>query len=537
MAKRTVEESSLTMVADAIREGSGTTGDMEFPGEFQERAKSMANAVKFTEQTLTEEQKAQARANIGAAAEEVPREKAEITVTYLKGSVIDKNNQFEASGNMSCLYTNMIPVLTGDRFSYVGYSAGARFPNVIWFDDNENVVGSEFYGDLQTGCRLVTVPAGVSFAKFCAATYYGNETYESLDEISKTRALEVIHVAREDEKREIVIDGRVGGYYTENNEFYAHDSMYAKRTQPIPIVDGDTFYFTGTDGGKSKAIWYNANGAKLSSTNGTGSMLTLTPPSDAVLVRFIAYQYGTNPDNCTLIVSYDTDDKTMEYLKAMNYLYGKKYVACGDSFTAGDFATKTDETWDETTQEYKTYCWHIANRNRMTLINEAKSGSTMYNNGNADAFSVTRYKQIPADADYITLCFGLNDQTSGGTIGELSDTTNATVIGAWNVVLEYLITNMPYAKIGIIIADAYTNSTMRDAIVSVAKYWGIPYLDLKGDPSVPMLIGGRFSDVTVSSKAVSLRNSAFQISDTDSHPNPKGHAYRSTIIENFMRSL
>lgn len=65
MAKRTVEESSLTMVADAIREGSGTTGDMEFPGEFQERAKSMANAVKFTEQTLTEEQKAQVKANIG----------------------------------------------------------------------------------------------------------------------------------------------------------------------------------------------------------------------------------------------------------------------------------------------------------------------------------------------------------------------------------------------------------------------------------------------------------------------------------------
>lgn len=69
MAKRTVEESSLTAVADAIREGTGTSGNMVFPDEFEERAKSMANAVKFTEQTLTEKQKAQARANIGAGDE------------------------------------------------------------------------------------------------------------------------------------------------------------------------------------------------------------------------------------------------------------------------------------------------------------------------------------------------------------------------------------------------------------------------------------------------------------------------------------
>ena len=30
---------------------------------------------------------------------------------------------------------------------------------------------------------------------------------------------------------------------------------------------------------------------------------------------------------------------------------------------------------------------------------------------------------------------------------------------------------------------------------------------------------------------------AFQTSDTDHHPNPKGHLYRSTIIENFLRRL
>lgn len=38
-------------------------------------------------------------------------------------------------------------------------------------------------------------------------------------------------------------------------------------------------------------------------------------------------------------------------------------------------------------------------------------------------------------------------------------------------------------------------------------------------------------------KAIQLRNKAFQTSDTDHHPNPKGHLYRSTIIENFLRRL
>ena len=65
---------------------------------------------------------------------------------------------------------------------------------------------------------------------------------------------------------------------------------------------------------------------------------------------------------------------------------------------------------------------------------------------------MNRYKAIPKDADYITLWFGIND--SGHTnLGELADTTNLTFYGAWNVVLEYLIKNYPFAKIGIIITD------------------------------------------------------------------------------------
>jgi hypothetical protein len=50
-----------------------------------------------------------------------------------------------------------------------------------------------------------------------------------------------------------------------------------------------------------------------------------------------------------------------------------------------------------------------------------------------------------------------------------------------------------------------------------------------------MGISGRHSKV--SEKARALRNAAFMVSDTNAHPNAKAHEYRSTFIENFLRSL
>lgn len=226
-----------------------------------------------------------------------------------------------------------------------------------------------------------------------------------------------------------------------------------------------------------------------------------------------------------------------------NVLYKKKWVACGDSFTHGEFTGYVDsagktgmasDAYDSEWGMYKTYPWWIAKRNSMTLVNEAQNGTTMHDNGD-NAFSADRYKKIPLDADYITLMFGLNEGSA--TIGELTDTTTDTVIGAWNVVLEYLITNIPYAKIGIIIADGWINKGMYEALISVAQYWGVPCLDLKGDDSIPLMTGGRWVANNLNTKAQSLRDSAFTVSNENGHPNLKAHEYRSTVIENWLRSL
>ena len=245
-----------------------------------------------------------------------------------------------------------------------------------------------------------------------------------------------------------------------------------------------------------------------------------------------------------------------EALKSANVLWGKKYFATGDSFTEGDFSGWTDENglsgknspviYDTEWKMYKTYPWWIARRNNMTLINDGKCGSIMplskeYINGDEgiaesyrNPFALTRYKNIPADVDYITLWFGIND--SGHTnLGTVSDTTNETYYGAWNVVMEYLLTNYPYAKIGIIITDGAA-TTYRQATRDIAKRWGIPYLDMMGSDQVP-LIFGRETEIGLCSKANTLRRNAFYVTSSNGHPNLEAHKYQSTFVEDFLRRL
>lgn len=244
-------------------------------------------------------------------------------------------------------------------------------------------------------------------------------------------------------------------------------------------------------------------------------------------------------------------------LQASNVLWGKKYVACGDSFTEGDFNHWVDENgltkrespviYDEEWGMYKTYPWHIGKRNNMMIINEAKCGSILaldkrYVAGEAgitiesrNPFSLERYKQIPDDADYCTIWFGIND-SAHTNLGTIDDTTNETFYGAWNVILEWMITNRPYMKIGIIVTDADAHSDWRKATRECACKWGIPYLDMMGDVRVPVIMG-REPELGLCAKAEELRTKSFVVSDKNGHPNLKAHEYQSYIIENFLRSL
>ena len=148
-----------------------------------------------------------------------------------------------------------------------------------------------------------------------------------------------------------------------------------------------------------------------------------------------------------------------------------------------------------------------------------------------------RYTQIPSDADYITLKFGINDDTihQSAPIGTIDDATNETFYGAWNIVLEYIITNHPQAKIGIIVTNGsqlpYVNAT-----IAIAEKWGIPYLNEATDKQCSFMFRSNRTDVLASVRT--LRNNHWFVEpDLNSHPNAKAHEYESTVVEAWLRTL
>ena len=232
----------------------------------------------------------------------------------------------------------------------------------------------------------------------------------------------------------------------------------------------------------------------------------------------------------------------LDNINKSNVLYGKKWVACGDSFTEGDFIDSLTNNYIFTDGLYKgknkVYPYYIGDRNNMDIINEAKCGTTITHiDGRDNAFIDGRYKNIPTDADYITLRFGINDKGYNVPLGTIDDEVNNTFYGAWNIVLRYLITNHPTAKIGIIVSNGMqTEDTFPSAIIAVARKWGISYLDIAFDDKIPLV--HRTNKDYVCQEAKDLRFNTFVVNPTTNwHPNEKAHEYESTFIENWLKSL
>lgn len=414
--------------------------------------------------------------------------------------------------------TSLIPVCYGEGFLYSGFGADYA-PSAVWFDAVGNILETEYYA-VEEGVRLLIAPANAEFLRLYSHTY---------DVGTEAVVLEITYLPAGDD-RSIIYEEKDGGYWDLTGK-WIESSGGSKCTNLVQVSREDRVRYTGYGRWTSaSAIWYDRDGGIVSAemyceeVHNRPTSVTLIPPEGAAFARFFSWDAGSLAD-AVLGVSLESESRKLERFKRSNVLYGKKYVACGDGFTAGEFGD-TEDGFDAVIGVNKSYPWWIADRNCMTLVNEAVSGTAMHNTGE-NAFSAERYLAVPVDADYVTLCFGLGDLD--GEIGTLADGDNVTVLGAWNVVLEHLLTNLPYAKIGIIIPGGDCTEAMRDAVASVAEYWGVPYLDLKGDVRVPMMLGGRYG--AVNARAVELRNAAFE-----GDPLKAQEGY-STVIENFLRSL
>ena len=78
------------------------------------------------------------------------------------------------------------------------------------------------------------------------------------------------------------------------------------------------------------------------------------------------------------------------------------------------------------------------------------------------------------------------------------------------------------------------NATMRSNLSAIANWWALPILDLAGDPQIPPMTAARSN---VNPFIVNVRNAAFRVSAENGHPNQAAQQFRSTIVENFLRSM
>ena len=481
------------------------------------------------------------------------------TFEVLSGNYVNGENGDLTSDDNS-KYLDYIELSTNEIYEVFGSYAFATCV-IATYDKDKNFLRSYGYGaDSPTNYNVKFIPkSDEKYARFSSYNWGNNvlsiKKYlkkNIKDEIEKiNNDIKINDYYKKDISKEVVL---IGNFISKNdgNLTSTNDGRY---TDYIETNINETFYVTGKSQYATCLIAsYNENKQFLRSygvnteNDSIGlksTELEFTPQEDEKYVRFCSIYEDLIVQKLVQYTINEKFEKLNEYNG--NVLYGKKYVACGDSFTEGDFTGFTDENglsgmnspylYDSGLRMFKTYPYWIAKRNNMTLINEAKCGSVFTNiNAESNPFSVSRYLAVPTDADYITLMFGLNEfNLTTEQIGTKTDNTNATLWGAYNIVFEYFLTNMPYAKIGVIIPDAWMNSTYSNAVKEICSYWGIPYLDLKDGINVPMGIDGRLKET--STKARELRDAAFKVSSENSHPNIEAHKYRSTFIENFLRSL
>lgn len=225
-----------------------------------------------------------------------------------------------------------------------------------------------------------------------------------------------------------------------------------------------------------------------------------------------------------------------------NILSGKKWVACGDSFTHGGY--NASDGFDSSVYVYQdgrfagkniVYPYIIGLRNNMNIVNLAAGGQTMAVSSNS---FMSVYQNIDADADYITIMMGINDKVQGLPVGTLEDCVNTTFCGAYNIAMEHILENHPFAHIGIMVSHG-TNKEIMEATRGIAERWGVPYLDY-GSPQVPLM--NRYTGRDVCVKAQEIRERNFCVASngttpTNAHPNTAAHEYESTFIEAWLRTL
>ena len=572
-----------TFVSDAVAPTAAVPTYQEILSVYDQMVAAKNGSVRFdTDQTLTAAQKTQARGNIEAASE---------------SDVSDLKSALSLSGIVSMPYVKTGTGYIGDN-GFINYSSSGSGYNYMMLIDNADVVSQIKHIKAHLGNN--NYKYGIAFADAngspLSTHFYGKFP-------SATASAQIIDVDVPIGTAKIYLYNRYSVLENPTITIVTNDGYEARIL--IAETDIDALQERNSNANMlmtayvKRGYWYNAAGSSTGNFDyyivpvESGTSYTISKG-----VRFLSKQStlisGHNPvttDDISYTADYTGDlyitfsntidgiycCKTAEYQEGAGWfnkkylaqssgvsecsvmsqkavtdlvassngdaLNGKKWVACGDSFTHGDFTglSATDYTFQDEPykNQNKVYPFFIGRRTGAIVVNEAVNGSTMaYVDGARSEFSTPngRYTQIPSDADYITLYFGINDSHQNVPIGTIDDTENTTFYGAWNIVMGYLITHYPTAKIGIIISNGCDSIDYPNAEIAIAKKWGVSYFDMNGDYTIPLVyrVNGK---PNLCQDVINTRTLQYRVSSSNGHPNVACHEDESTFIESWIKSL
>ena len=262
-----------------------------------------------------------------------------------------------------------------------------------------------------------------------------------------------------------------------------------------------------------------------------------------LLTSFYNYAGWEYADNDSNVVAYEitytptvpetiTEQKTvMEKIEAdsvSGVLDGKTWYCAGDSVTAG-------------IDDILSYADVIAARNNMTLWKDGIGGSTMTDAGDSkkqNAFSFQRYLNIPANADFVTIWFGINDNAMRYTVGTIDSTDDSTFYGAYNKVLTWIINNRPLVRVGLVVTHK-SSTEIETAIRNLAKKYGFLVFDIPNSPDIPFwhpVSSYYASDVPADIKTL-RQTQWWREGGNPSHPTADGYKAISYALEKWIIGL
>ena len=446
-----------------------------------------------------------------------------------------------------CVCTEIIPVTPGQIFMYKG-KGGFSAMSWVFLDSSLTVVSASNINS-ETLFSPVTIPSGVAYAIF--------SSYKPLDEegnvvfeLALLDSVKFYNFALENYKRVYAGSNRVyphSGFLRNNFIFDTNANYHCIYTDYIAVEAGQVFKYKGI--GRSlaySAIYFDSsfNIVGTAQENSPGDFVEITIPSGVAYAVFSSF--GEVAKDVVFDIKVKGSPAAIPQTQgAADVLASKTWYACGDSFTHGDFSSITAPTIADGKYagQLAVYPYLIGNRTLCDVHNIAVNGSTIAQPSDSSFDNVFTkpstgllYTTDFSDADLITLYFGINDSHKSTPIGTIDDNDNTTFYGAWNVVLDYLTTNYPSAKIGIIVSNGCDTADYPTATEAIAKKWGCAYLDLDGGVGCQTML--RCSSRNTASAAIKARRYDQQkVSATNGHPNALAHELESTFIETWLKSL